>query len=261
MFNYSTVENSIMNIARKVSLLITVLLFFTAIYFLIMALQLILEPPEQPQSSDPVNIVWTGTEGDLFEMYEGVYEMYEGVSVTMPHSESDIKPITDQMVLSEQDSGIPILIVSFFLKHPSFNLGDADIQKIQDKVDEYDEWMTSIMEEYDEIDHYHAGLLQWVKEFTADPDFYNFVYSLSLYSEELEFGEVEDAVDDTIIAYSQQYDDALSIDYEEQELFYMERSDYQQKIEELVIKMGSTLVVFGLFLIVILLFRIENKTH
>ena len=64
---------------------------------------------------------------------------------------------------------------------------------------------------------------------------------------------------DSIVAYSQQYDDALSIDYEEQELFYMALSDYQQKIDELVIKMGSTLVVFGFFLLVILLFRIEQR--
>ena len=64
---------------------------------------------------------------------------------------------------------------------------------------------------------------------------------------------------DSIVAYSQQYDDALSIDYEEQELFYMALSDYQQKIDKLVMKSSVSLVIFGFFLLVILLFRIEQR--
>ena len=257
MFNYSAIENTVINIARKASLLISVLTFFTFIYLLIITIQLISAPPEeQLQSTDPVDIVWPDSEDYLLDMYEEF-----SFGTTMPHSDSDIKAITDKLVLSEQDSDIPILIVTFLIKHPDFNIDTANIQLIQDKVDEYGEWTTSMMEGYDEIDHYHAGLLQWVKDFTGDPVFYDFAYSLSLYSEELEFGEVEEAVDDAIIVYSQQYDDALTSDYEAQEFFQMELVEYQQKIDKLVMKFSAALVIFGFFLLVILLFRIEDKAH
>ncbi|RKZ65032.1 MAG: hypothetical protein DRQ48_12020 [Gammaproteobacteria bacterium] len=255
MFNYSALEDTVVNIARKASLLISVLTFFTFIYLLIITIQLILAPPEeQLQSADPVNIVWPDSEDYLLDMYEEF-----SFGTTMPHSDSDIKAIKDKLILSEQDSDIPILIVTFLIKHPNFNIDTADLQQIQDKVDEYGEWMTSMMEEYDDIDHYHAGLLQWVTDFTSDPIFYDFAYSLPLYGEELEFGEVEEAVDDAIIAYSQQYDSALSIDYEEQEFFQMELSEYQKNIEIRVMQTCITLGIFGFFLLLILLFRIEQS--
>jgi len=256
MFNYSALENTIMNIARKVSLLISVLIFFTFIYLLMMTLQLFLESPKQPQSAsaESVNIIWSDSEDYLLDIYGEL-----GSYTATPHSANEIKPIIDKLVLSEQNSDIPILIVTFLIKHPDFNIDTADLQQIQDKVDEYDEWMTSMMEEYDEIDHFYAGILQWVKDFTGDPVFYDFAYSLPLYSEELEFGEVEQAVDDAIITYSQQYDDVLSTDYEAQEYFQMELSDYQQEIDKRLIQTSIALAIFGFFVLLILLFRVEQK--
>jgi len=256
MFNYSALENTIMNIARKVSLLISVLIFFTFIYLLMMTLQLFLESPKQPQSAsaESVNIIWSDSEDYLLDIYGEL-----GSYTTTPHSANEIKPVIDKLVLSEQNSDIPILIVTFLIKHPQFNIETADLQQVQDKLDEYDEWLASMAEEYEEIDHFHVSLLQWVKDFTDDPIFYDFAYNLSLYSEELEFGEVEDAVDDAIIAYSQRYDDAVSVDYVEQEFFQIELADYQQNIDKRVIQISITLVIFGFFLLLLLLFRIEQS--
>ena len=257
MCNYPILENTILNLARKATLLLVVVTFSAAIYFFTITIQLIMVAPKAPLSAEIVDIEWTEPEDYLLD----IYEEYTSQVITMPHSDSEVKVITDKLKLPERDSGIPMLVMTFFLKHPEFNIETANLQQIQDKVDEYSEWMDSMAEGYDEIDHYHAGLLQWVKDFTADPVFYDFVYSLPLYSEELEFGEVEEAVDDAIITYSEKYDDALSSDYEAQEFFQMELSEYQQEIDSLVMKMSIALVISGFFLLIVLLFRIEQRLN
>ncbi|MFW5450688.1 MAG: hypothetical protein ACKE9I_03725 [Methylophagaceae bacterium] len=254
MLNYMVLENTVMNVVRKFSLLGIVATFVLFIYVTIMAAQLALSPPEAPPQAEPVDIVWADPAEYLFDTY-GEYTLTDSEL----HSDSDVKAIIDKLILPKQHSEISILIVNFLMKHPGFDIGTADMAEIQAKVEEYAEWMESMLEEYDDVEHFGTGLLQWVKDFTSDPEFYNFAYSRSLDSEELEFGELEDAVDDVIIAYSQQYDGAIYLDDEIVNEYQYELYEHQEEIDVALDKMWDIFVIFGAFLLLILLFRIEGK--
>lgn len=242
--------------AKKALGLFTVMIFVAIIYFVVMMVSVHLNTPKAPPAPELIDITWTGADDYLAVNYGG-----SDIKPAMAHSESDIKTIMDKIVVPRGQPELPLLVVRTFIKHPDFDLATADQNKIQNKVNEYADWLDSMPDEYsNNIAHFHAGLVKWMKASLSDADVYDFIYSLPLYnSDELEFGEVEGAIDQLMITYSHLYADSEGVDYLVEEEYQDALYEQQEELDIIEAKLWYAVQLLLASLLLLVLLRIEAK--
>jgi len=168
ILNYMAVENTIMAMIRKACFVIATVMFIMMLIYILTAIKLVLNKPEAPvlEVIDKEAIRWDNKKSTIFE-----FDMKKNL---IPHAGSEVKHIVEQLKLAEtatqEDIALIKLVDTFFVRHPSFDLEKVDINLLNDKVNEYDEWLEEAQESYfyEDSADFHAGLVLWVNDFVND---------------------------------------------------------------------------------------------
>ncbi|MBE9533210.1 MAG: hypothetical protein IMF04_03730 [Proteobacteria bacterium] len=223
---------------------------------------MLITKPQEPEivvRMDIKGISWDEQKTAVFETLSA-----DNVAAT-PHADDKIQHIIEQLLLPEAatQEGIALtdLIATFIVKHPCFDIASADIDLLNSKVGEYDLWLEEVQEMYidEEVDLSHDALALWIHDFINDTAFQSYVYSLALSNDELQFGDVEEAIDIAIMGFFNQTEDISDEFMYAEETYYDSLYQYQEDFELALQQLWRTTGLFGIFLLIVLLFRIEEK--
>lgn len=256
------IENGFLNFLRKACFIITVAVFVMVLMQLIAAVQLLLTKPQEPLlvvKMDIKSISWN-------EQKTAVFETLPADSATAtPHADDKIHHIVEQLMLpengSQDDVALTELIATFIVKHPCFDVASADIDLLNAKIGEYDLWLEEVQEMYidEEVELSHDALALWIDDFINDTAFQSYVYSLALSNDELQFGDVEQAIDIAIMGFFNQTTDISDEFMYAEETYYNALYEYQENLGGTLTKLWQTTGLFAIFLLIVLLFRLEEK--
>jgi len=261
MDTYISIENRVMNLLRKIGLLVLLIATLISLYHTAAYVRLLLDAPQYVE-------VKQGSTDDLWQEYKAA--IVESSSIESPlatvHSDEDIKAIIAALPIdnTKDDSLFNALanaIVIFISKHPQFDVERIDIQGLHDKENDYVQWFIEL--ELPQIAGDATPLARWIAIMLNDEEFQQYAYNLPLYDEniDLEYGLVENAIDQAIIVFLEENERLTSLEYlnedgYEEELYVHE----QDKLEKWQGVLDS-LFLTGLFWFIMLLYRIDTSIH
>lgn len=257
-----TIESGFLNWLRKACFIITAAVFVIVLMQLIAAVQLILTKPQEPLLAvkmDIKSISWDEQKIAVFETLS-----VDNTTAT-PHADDKVQHIIEQLMLpkngTQDNVALTDLVATFIVKHPCFDIASADIEQLNTKVGEYVLWLEEVQEMYidEEVDLSHDALALWIHDFIEDTEFQSYVYSLALSNDELQFGDVEEAIDIAIMGFFNQTEDFSEEFMFAEETYYDDLYQYQEDLAVTLAQLWRTTGLFAAFLLILLLFRIEEK--